>query len=172
MTTLNKAKLAAIQRLNKTDPIAKLAFEYFASCQRNRRETTVDRLHAVLVHRGHDARYPQVRDFLRTLADLGCGTYLMGRRGWPSRLQWSVSLVSLGQAATGRTSAVEALRPDEVTDDSNEVDTETNGAIDPDDMKLKYPLRRDRHIEIVLPKDITANEAQRLGDFIKTLQFD
>src|SRR5436305_1376595 len=103
-------KLAALQRLNDTNDIAKAAFEYFASCKRNRKETTVDRLLAVLVQRGHDARYWQVRDFLRKLADFGCGNYLIGHRGWPSRLRWTVSLVSLGQTATGRGSGVEPLR--------------------------------------------------------------
>jgi hypothetical protein len=40
------------------------------------------------------------------------------------------------------------------------------------DIRVIYPLRIDRHIEFLIPKDLTTREAQRLSDFIKTLPFD
>lgn len=174
MTTLNnnELKIPAIKRLYDTSRAAKAAFDYFAGCTNNKRETTVDRLHAVLVNRGHNIAYAEVRDFLRELVRLNCGTYRIGRRGWPSRLQWNVGLVSLGQVASGQRSEVEALRGDEAAEEVGDTESATNGAADLDELKVSYPLRRDRHVEIVLPKDITPVEAQRLAEFIKTLQFE
>src|ERR1043166_2941458 len=105
----NEIDLNAIRQLYATNRAAKRAFDYFATKKRNKRSTTVDRLHAVLVSQGHKVSYTEVRNFLRELADLKCGEYKMGRRGWPSRLQWSVGLVSLGQAAAGQRSEVTGL---------------------------------------------------------------
>jgi hypothetical protein len=35
--------------------------------------------------------------------------------------------------------------------------------------KVRYPLRQDHNIELVLPKNLNSKEVQRLADFIKTL---
>ena len=134
--------------------------------------TKVNRLLAVLLDHGHKASYVQVRNFLRKLGELGCGIYVMGRRGQPSRLKWRVGMVSLGQAAAGQSAQVEQLTEEEVAGANDEVEEGPNGTLSPDDMKLSYPLRRDRHVDLILPKDITPTEAQRLSDFIKTLQFE
>jgi hypothetical protein len=169
-SNINGKKLDGSKKLYATSRVAKAAFDYFATCQRNRSETKVNRLVSVLLTRGHDVSYGDVRNFLRDLAGLQCGIYIIGRRGQPSRLKWTDELVSLGQAAAGQRSEIEQFKEEEAVD--NEVEERTNGQISPDDMKLSYPLRRDRHVEIVVPKDITSTEAQRLADFIKTLQFE
>jgi len=160
-----------IKQLYTTDPVAKAAFDYFATRQRNGTVTKVNRLLAVLVDRGNKASYGQVRDFLRDLGRLGCGAYIIGRRGQASRLRWRVGMVSLGQAAAGQNAHVEQLTAEEASV-NDEVEERSDDAVNPDEMKLSYPLRRDRHIEIILPKDISPTEAQRLSDFIKTLQFE
>lgn len=171
-TTPEQIDMQAIKRLYAEDSVAKAAFEYFAVRQRNGSLTKVNRLLGVLLNDGHKASYVQVRDFLRKLGELGCGVYVIGRRGQPSRLIWRVGMVSLGQAAAGQSAQVEQLTEEEVADASDEVEEAPNDALSPDDMKLSYPLRRDRHVDLILPKDITSIEAQRLSDFIKTLQFE
>jgi len=168
----NGKKLDAIRKLYGTDRVAKVAFDYFAICQRNRRETTVNRLLSVLWSHGHDVSYGEVRDFLRELGRLHCGAYIIGRRGQPSRLEWTDKLVSVGQAATGQRPEIEPFTEEEAAVETEEAEARANGEVMPDDMKLSYPLRRDRHVEIIVPKNITSTEAQRLGDFIKTLQFE
>ena len=170
----NGKKLDAIKKLYATNRVAKAAFDYFATCQRNRSATKVNRLLSVLWARGQDVSYADVRNFLRELARLQCGVYIIGRRGQPSRLEWTDKLVSLGQAAAGQRSEIEAFTEEEAEAavETKEAEPSVNGELMPGDMKLTYPLRRDRHVEIVVPKDITSTEAQRLGDFIKTLQFE
>lgn len=39
-------------------------------------------------------------------------------------------------------------------------------------VSVDYPLRPDVMIKVAVPRDITAAEAERLGDFIKTLHWD
>jgi hypothetical protein len=164
----------AIRDLYSKNPTAKLAFDDFATRKLNRRETTVERLHAVLAAKNLNVSYANVRDFLRELAKLKCGEYRIGRRGWHSRLVWIVGLVSLGQAAAGTRANVEKLNFAEAAE-------ETDPAEEPEpaspraetlDIRVIYPLRIDRHIEFLIPKDLTTREAQRLADFIKTLPFD
>ena len=168
----NGKKLEAVRKLYAKNRVAKAAFDHFAICQRNRGATAVNRLLSVLWAHGHDVSYSEVRDFLRELASLKCGVYKIGRRGQPSRLEWTDKLVSLGQAAAGQRSEIEAFTEEEAAVETKEAEPGVNGELMPGDMKLTYPLRRDRHVEIVVPKDITSTEAQRLGDFIKTLQFE
>jgi hypothetical protein len=170
--SIDNTKLESIKKLYSSNRVAKAAFDYFASCQRNKSATKVNRLLSVLWTRGHDVSYAEVRDFLRELAVLRCGVYKMGRRGQPSRLEWIDNLVSLGQAAAGQRSEIEQLTEEEASAENDDREEDSNGQLSPDDMKLSYPLRRDRHIEIVVPKDITSTEAQRLADFVKTLQFE
>jgi hypothetical protein len=167
-----QVSMEAIKTLYAKDSVAKAAFDYFATRQRNGSLTKVYRLLAVLLDHGHKASYVQVRDFLRKLGELGFGAYVIGRRGQPSRLKWRVGMVSLGQAAAGQSAQVEQLTEEEVPSANDEIEEVPNSALSPDDMKLSYPLRRDRHVDLVLPKDITSSEAQRLSDFIKTLQFE
>ena len=69
----NGKKLEAVRKLYARNPVAKAAFDHFSICQRNRRETSVNRLLSVLWNHGHDVSYAEVRDFLRELASLKCG---------------------------------------------------------------------------------------------------
>jgi hypothetical protein len=176
MTTLanNNIDVDALRTLYVKSPTAKLAFDDFAARRRNQRETKVDRLHAVLVGKGLRISYADVRNFLQELAKLNCGEYRIGRRGWQSRLVWGVALVSLGQAAAGTRANVEELNAEEAgdeTDAAEEPETAPPRA-ETSDIRVIYPLRLDRHIEFLIPKDLTTREAQRLSDFIKTLPFD
>jgi hypothetical protein len=167
--------IKAIRNLYAEKPAAKLAFDDFAARRRNQKETKVDRLHAVLAGKeGSRVSYGDVRNFLQELAKLNCGEYRIGRRGKPSRFVWRVGLASLGQAAASTRANVEELNADEAVDETDAAEepeaapprTETS------DIRVIYPLRLDRHIEFLIPKDLTTREAQRLSDFIKTLPFD
>ncbi len=170
MTIYNDSNLEKIRRLYAESETAKAAFDYFASCERNRRTTTVDRLLQVLQTRGNHVSYSKVKNFLRELARFGCGEYVIGRRGHQSRIEWNVGLVSLGQAAAGNRLQIEQFA-DESMDRQKAEDTEA--VIEQmADMKVSYPLRPDRNVELILPKDLTTREAHRLAEFIKTLPFD
>ena len=168
----DKIDIDGIKKLYIGKSVAKAAFDYFATRQRNRSETTVNQLLADLVARSHPASYVEVRDFLRKLHRLNCGAYIIGRKGKHSRLRWSVDRVSLGRAAAGEPLQVEQSTDEEAAGANDEVEEGKIDTLNPDDMRLSYPLRRDRHIDLIIPRDITPTEAQRLSDFIKTLQFE
>lgn len=172
MNNADQIDIDASKKLYTKNSVAKAAFDYFATRQRNRSETTVNQLLADLVARGHKVSYVEVRDFLRELARLNCGVYIIGRKRRPSRLRWRVGRVSLGKAAAGQVDQVELLTEEEVAGANDEAEEGAIGTLNPEDMRLSYPLRRDRHIDLIIPRDITPTEAQRLSDFIKTLQFE
>ena len=44
----------------------------------------------------------------RALEQAGCGQFVVGRRGQPSRFEWAFSCISLGQAAAGEDVKLEA----------------------------------------------------------------
>ena len=166
----NNDNLDKIRRLYAENITAKAAFDYFASCKNNKRSTTVDRLLQVIQARGTRASYGEVKEVLMELARLRCGKYVIGRRGHQSRIEWSVGLVSLGQAAAGNRLQIEKFVEEGVEQQEAE-DTET--AVEQmSDMKVSYPLRHDRNVELILPKNLSAREAHRLSEFIKTLPFD
>ncbi|PZP44813.1 MAG: hypothetical protein DI601_11230 [Azospirillum brasilense] len=56
-------------------------------------------------------------ELARELGEIGCGEFIVGRKGWKSRIRWSYSLRSLGQAAQGQTSELVEIDP-EVAEDA------------------------------------------------------
>ena len=71
---------------------------------------------------GHQFSRSQLLVVFKALNDLGCGEFKVGRRGWPSRFEWSSGIISVGRAAIGEQENVEQIEgtPEE------EVDTETD----------------------------------------------
>lgn len=53
-----------------------------------------------------------------------------------------------------------------------EADTSQGLQFVSDYMDITYPLRTDLNCTITIPKNITKEEAERLGDFVKTLHFN
>lgn len=53
----------------------------------------------------------------------------------------------------------------------NDISQSTVVSDDASNVSVDYPLRPDIMVTITVPKDITKTEAERLGDFIKTLYF-
>ncbi len=160
--------LVELKRLYATSETAKKILNYFAGRKNNKNETTVDRLHGVLVAEGHEVTRGQLIDALRQLAELGCGEFKTGRKGWPTRMVWSVGIVSLGQVASGQATAVQEI--DDVSTDEEEVPVAAK-AVEHDQMNVSYPLRPELMVGLSLPKNLTQKEANRLADFIKTLPF-
>jgi hypothetical protein len=100
---------------------------------------------------------------LRKLAEEGCGRFAIGRRGQPSRLIWSVSPVSLARAIVGKPSG-----PAAAADKSEQVGAAQATAV----IEHTYRLRQDFTVSVSLPANLKRREAQRLGDFVRTLSFE
>ncbi|MHB8762676.1 MAG: hypothetical protein ACYC6J_09920 [Coriobacteriia bacterium] len=160
MTPINY-DIDAIRKLYASSSAAKAALDYFAGRQNNANASKVDRLLDVLRYRGHDVSRFDIIEFFRALEAAKCGRFVIGRKGHPTRFEWSASLISVGQAAAGETNVVDEL-------------TDTEALSDDDDTGLlehRFRLRADLELTIELPDDLTASEAGRLADFIKTLPF-
>jgi hypothetical protein len=108
----------ALRQLYKQSPVAKAFFDRSAARERDQSETKVDRT-MVLLNRGgeHEFQRREILDFFRRLQDQGCGQFVEGRRGWPSRFVWSVGLRSVAKAAAGELHAVENISSEEDSPD-------------------------------------------------------
>jgi hypothetical protein len=170
MTALDSSSLniKAIKALYSSDPVAKVVLDEFASRQRNQQKTKLDQLLLRLSNAGKAAPRTEVINVLRKLAEYGCGDFITGRKGHPTRFEWQYDLVSVGKAAAGGNQAVEEIQPVDETDIVDEEGAEAAST----GIEHRYRLRADWIVEITLPSDLTAREAMRFSEFIKTLPFD
>jgi hypothetical protein len=153
-----------LRKLYKQSASARAIFDHFASRQRDWGETTVDRIQANVEKAGTVLSRAEVVTVLRLLDECGCGRFVIGRRGKPSRFDWRVSLVAVGQLAAGNPvpQAELELPPEpEREDDTCEM------------VNHSYLLRAGLGpVTLRLPVDITVTEAARLAGFIRTLPLD
>lgn len=150
-----------LQQLYRTNEHARTVLDHFASRQRNWSTTTVDRLLTILQAEGSAVSRGDLIAVLRSLDELGCGSFVAGRRGHASRFEWRVRMVTVGRAAAGEPTDVEDIADDEKSEE------------EPESLLLehKFRLRADHVVAIDLPADLTQAEAARLGDFLRSLPF-
>jgi hypothetical protein len=139
--------------------VARTFLDHAAQRERDLSETSVDRTLAILKEHAVESNRAEVVALFQRLEKLGCGQFIIGRRGRPSRLAWSASIVSIGKAAVGEQHVVAELPPTTTT------------VVAPDDEMLShsYHLRLGVTVVFELPADLTPSEAERLAGFIKTL---
>lgn len=101
MTPTDAIDSASLRKLYAASRSAKAAFDHFAQRQNNSAQTTIDRLQAALRSSGQDVSRPDIVDLHKALEDAGCGEFKIGRRGKPSRFEWSVGLTDVGRSAAG-----------------------------------------------------------------------
>lgn len=102
MNDFQPEMVSAIRTLYEQNPDARRLFDWTASLQHDATETRIDRMVSKLrIHRSAAVR------LARELQDTGCGEFIIGRRGSPSRFRWAYSRVSLGQVAAGETEEIE-----------------------------------------------------------------
>jgi hypothetical protein len=181
MDTNFKDDIDMLRAYYKTDSAAKTVLDHFAARQRNANVTKVESLASALDRKGADLGYYEIVKVLKALCEMNFGTYTTGRRGHKSRVNWRVSTTTLGQAAAGARSDIEGLRMEDASavegDDDDDNDLIVNTA-EPESRhgtglkRVVYPLRRDVDVELMIPKDFTKRDAQRLAEFIKALPFD
>lgn len=163
MTNLDpgKVNLGKLRALYNRKKAAQALLDHFARRKNALKQTSVDRLLAVLRNEEADVSRAEVIDVLKELEAIGGGAFRVGRRGWPSRFEWKVDLVSVGQAAAGERKEVEVISEDAAEEE-------------PEDMAFVhyYQLRPGFQVKLDLPRDLTGREAGRLAEFIKTLPFD
>lgn len=158
--------IKGLKRLYTNGPVAKAALDYLSGRQKNSRWTKVDRLERQLGQAGHQFSRRDVIGFMKQLEQQRCGKFVIGRRGQPSRFEWDMNMISVAKASRGEEQSVEPLDPVEMPRDEEEEDVPAGT------LRHPYRLRPDLVISLDLPSDLTAREAARLAEFIKTLPFE
>ena len=136
-----------------------------ASRQRNQNETKLLRMLALLENNGAAVRKPALIAGFRELHRVGCGEYVEGRRGWPSRFVWTVESINACRIAQGEQVEVAEIAPVD-----NDGDAEPEEQLDT--LDHYFNLRADFQIEVALPIDLSQSEANRLAAFIQSLPLD
>ena len=105
----------AIQQLYKKDSQARRLFDWIAGLERDATSTKVDRVITVL-----GVSRSVAVGLLKDLETTGCGRFVAGRRGSPSRFEWHFSRVSIGQVAIGEAEQIEDVHTpiSEIEDDA------------------------------------------------------
>ena len=160
-----------LRKLAKNDECANALFSYFSGREKDSSTSKVDRLLAVVRRKDGEAfGRRELISVLKHLGEFDCGTFYTGRKGHPSRFEWSVGLRSLGSAALGGSGQIAYLESDDTLIDDDGlilIEPETSEGI-----RHQYKLREDFTVAFRLPADISKREADRLSMFISSLPFD
>lgn len=159
-----------LRRLYSSNECAKAILDHVAGRNKNSVKTNVDRLETVLREGKFSRR--EIVGALKKLEELQCGTFVIGRRGQPSRFEWAVEMIGLGRAAQGAQSDVEILDAAQAEPVEPEELTEEEAEIPSGIVRHVYMIRPDFAVVLNLPEDLTTKESLRLAEFIKTLPFD
>lgn len=90
-------------------------------------------------------------EFFKSLEEKGYGNYIVGRRGWSTRIEWSEKARRLS---------------------AEELDNSQRGRSIAEVIDHKFNLRPGFEVFLSLPEDLTSKEAERLSSFVKTLPFN
>ena len=152
--------LKGLKELYNKDKAAKAILENLAGQSVSLKETSVEWIIQKIAMDGRVLTRPEIVGFFQTLNKLGFGQFVPGRRGQQSRFTWNARMVSVGRFVIGEATDIE----DSQQDDKQEAVEES--------LTHNFQLRRNLAVMFSLPVNLTAAEAQRLADFIKTLPFE
>jgi hypothetical protein len=162
---VNKKRL---RELYSSDSAAKAVFDHLAARKNNWRELRVDRLIHNLESEGPPVSRADVTRVFKALERAGCGAYVVGRKGRPSRFRWDVQMVEVAKHAAGEAAVIERIDSDAADDDDA---VPSNDDADAAWVTHGFRLRPELLLSFKLPTDLTVAEAGRLSDFLKTLPF-
>ena len=118
----NSPNIESLRQLYKESPVAKAFFDHVAHRERDRSEIKVDRILVLLKAEGNTFQRREIINLFRELQGRGCGQFVEGRRGWPSRFVWSAGMTSIGRAAAGEQHSVDHISAEENGVDYEELD--------------------------------------------------
>lgn len=168
--------------VHRSKPGAAALFAAFGEQAPNEGRTTVDE---AIEFAGISRRH--AIDLLRSLAEAGCGEFKIGRKGHPSRLEWTVDVVELatwlegdpgaddasspssGESASAPTQASLALMASE---SANPGAGRGDEASTTEFVEHVYMLRPKMRLRVSLPEDLSPAEAGVLADWVRNLSFE
>lgn len=113
-----------LRQLYRQNPVAQAFFDHAARRERDQSETKVDRVLILLRAEGHTFPRRDIITLFRKLEEQGCGQFVEGRHGWPSRFVWSAGLTSVGRAAAGESQPIARISANENAFDQDDVDSD------------------------------------------------
>jgi hypothetical protein len=122
-----------LRLLYKQSPTAKAFFDHVAHRERDQSETKVNRILYLLRTEGNEFKRHEIIDLFRKLQDQGCGQFVEGRRGWPSRFVWSAGMTSIGKAAAGEVHSIESISSDDDNPEYEDMDQPQRSAVHSED---------------------------------------
>lgn len=155
-----------LKKVARKSPLHK-AFLQSIGVPNEGKELTVDNFSRLL-----DTRPAKVVKVMKDLQKAGFGRFFAGRRGRLSRLCWSWGSTEQGPAPRPRASEAPSSLGRSVPFAADEAPLQSLRR--PEDHsdglhRIDYRLRKDFSVELVLPADISAEEAERLSKFILAL---
>ncbi len=138
-TSVNSTMSEGLRDLYEDDPGAREFLKWASERQNDAARTSIDRLEQKA---GIDRR--KAIELAKQFDRLGCGRYIIGRRGAPSRIEWGFSLKSIGRAAVGEVGVLETVDPELVAESADLVDPKKEDAVpaDSDGLSIAEAKRR------------------------------
>jgi hypothetical protein len=159
----------ALHQLLRARPTLDRLLDSILAAGSDEGRTTVDEILA-----DGDVPRRQAINLLRDLESLGYGAFKVGRKGHPSRFEWSIDPADL--AATLDAVGEQADAGDDDEDDPSEVQTPVAEQHDatPGNTEIAhlYVLRADYRVSLSLPDNLTRREAEVLADWVRNLSFE
>lgn len=128
---VNSAMGEGLRELFEEDPGAREFLKWASERQNDAARTSIDRLEQKA---GVDRR--KAIELAKQFDRLGCGRYIIGRRGAQSRIEWAFSLKSIGRAAVGEGGALETVDPELVAESADLADLAKEDAPSPESVGL------------------------------------
>jgi hypothetical protein len=186
----------ALLQLLRTRPTVDRVLDSILAAGAEDGRTTVDDILA-------DGEVPrrQAINLLRELEELGYGAFKVGRKGHPSRFEWSIDPADLEAVLDGDGEQEDDESEGEVEREQSEIETtdadddgpgrarvlfmqgnqidladassaRSNGRHSRGDIDHAYVLRPDCRVSVSLPDNLTRREAEVLADWIRNLSFE
>jgi hypothetical protein len=114
--TLESSMVEALVELYGENDAARSFFDVVAHRKNDSAETSIDRMAAM-----SGFSRSETVELARRLNDIGAGNFVVGRKGAKSRFCWDYSLKSLGLAATGQSTKIEAIDEELLEDARDQV---------------------------------------------------
>ena len=130
-TSVNSTMSEGLRELYEEDSGAREFLKWASGRQNDAARTSIDRLEQKA---GVDRR--KAIELAKQFDRLGCGRYIIGRRGAPSRIEWQFSLKSIGRAALGEGGTLETVDPELVAESADTAE-EKSAAIPDETRKAK-----------------------------------
>ncbi len=99
--TDQSANAEKLRQLYMQGGVAQAFFDHASGRERDQSETKVDRLLYLLNEDGRAFERHQIVEFFRELQNCGVGSFVVGRRGWPSRFVWNAGFKGVARVASG-----------------------------------------------------------------------